>query len=363
MSTIITINNWDPGVTFRGNLNTNLANLNSTKKEDSMTTNRLLGRNTAGTGVIEEITLGTNLSMIGTTLNATWGGGVSDWDKGDITVSGSGATWTIDNSVVTVAKMSATGTPNSTTFLRWDNTWNTPSGSGDMVLANAQTNSGLKTFLDATLGLRNVANTITSFFTNTATVARNWTLPDKNGTVAMTSDITGTNSGTNTGDETASRIWVLINGSTQQTTPADTDRFAISISSVLQYVTWANIKATLKTYFDSLTTTITNKRITKRVSALSANSATPAVNTDNFDVVNITGQTATITGFTMTWTPVDWDTLRISITWTATVPFTLWSSFEASTVPLGTTTSGTTRLDMGFFWNSATSKWRQVAQA
>lgn len=108
--------------------------------------------------------------------------------------------------------------------------------------------------------------------------------------------------------------------------------------------------------------TVTNKRITKRVSALSANSATPAVNTDNFDVVHITAQTATITGFTMTGTPVDGDTLRISITGTASVPFTLGSSFEASGgVPLSTTTSSTARLDMGFVWNTETSKWRQVA--
>lgn len=58
------------------------------------------------------------------------GGGVSDGDKGDITVSSSGATWTIDNGVVTVAKISATGTADSTTFLRGDGAWAAPSGGG-----------------------------------------------------------------------------------------------------------------------------------------------------------------------------------------------------------------------------------------
>ena len=80
---------------------------------------------------------------------------------------------------------------------------NGAAGAGDTVLASAQTNTGAKTFNDATLLLRNVANTISSLFTNAATVARTWTLPDKSGTVAMTSDITGTNSGTNTGDNAA----------------------------------------------------------------------------------------------------------------------------------------------------------------
>lgn len=40
----------------------------------SMNTNKLIGRGTAGVGVMEEITLGTNLSLSGTTLNATVSG-------------------------------------------------------------------------------------------------------------------------------------------------------------------------------------------------------------------------------------------------------------------------------------------------
>ena len=56
-------------------------------------------------------------------------------------------------------------------------------------LSGNETISGIKTFLTGMLGLRNVANTFTSFFLNTNTAARTYTLPDKSGTVAMTSDV------------------------------------------------------------------------------------------------------------------------------------------------------------------------------
>jgi hypothetical protein len=52
--------------------------------------------------------------------------GLTDGDKGDITVSSSGTVWNIDAGVVGVTKLSATGTPSSTTFLRGDNTWAVP---------------------------------------------------------------------------------------------------------------------------------------------------------------------------------------------------------------------------------------------
>ncbi len=54
------------------------------------------------------------------------------------------------------------------------------------VLATAQSFiTGVKTFKDGILGLRNVADSFTSFFTNTNTASRTYTLPDATGTVPL----------------------------------------------------------------------------------------------------------------------------------------------------------------------------------
>ena len=114
----------------------------------------------------------------------------------------------------------------------------------------------------------------------------------------------------------------------------------------------------------SSTNTLTNKRVTKRVGTTTS-SATPTINTDNVDYYSLTAQTTDITSFTtnLSGTPTDNQTLWISITGTAARAMTWGSSFESSTVTLPTTTVSKDRLDVGFVWNAATSKWRCVAKA
>ena len=76
------------------------------KMQNVSAASRLLGRGSAsGAGSPQEITLGPTLLMSGTTLNAL---GVIDGDKGDITVTGDGATWTLDPGAVTYTKLQST---------------------------------------------------------------------------------------------------------------------------------------------------------------------------------------------------------------------------------------------------------------
>jgi len=114
------------------------------------------------------------------------------------------------------------------------------------------------------------------------------------------------------------------------------------------------------------TQTLTNKRITKRV--LSAASYTTdtgtSLNCDNYDTFIVTAQAGDLKFNNPGGTPTDGQTLWIAVTGTAARALTYDTQFEASAaVALPTTTVTTNRLDMGFVWIAATSKWRCVASA
>ena len=88
-------------------------------------------------------------------------------------------------------------------FLKDDWTWATPAWTWDMVLADVQSVTWLKTFdkdKAAMKGTSTWVNTIS--VANTSVTSYTNTIPAQTGTFAMTSDITWTNSGTNTGDQT-----------------------------------------------------------------------------------------------------------------------------------------------------------------
>ena len=115
----------------------------------------------------------------------------------------------------------------------------------------------------------------------------------------------------------------------------------------------------------SSVTTLTNKRWTARVGSTTS-SATPTINTDNYDIYKLTAQAADITSMTtnLSGTPVDGDILEIQITGTAARAITWGSSFVSTTVTLPTTTVTTTTLTVILQYYTSSSygnnKWHCV---
>lgn len=252
---------------------------------------------------------------------------------------------------------------------------------------------------------------------STSTFASNWFKADYTDQFLSLDGSTGTVT-----------LGAVIVGLTGKTTPVDGDSLPLSdsaASNASKKVTWANIKATLKTYLDTLyqplatgltqiaglspsnddilqrkagawtnrtmadlktdlsltksdvglsnvdntsdstknsaTATLTNKRITQRVTTITSN-ANPTVNTDNCDQVNITAQAVDIASMSanLSGTPVNGDKLLFRILDNGTARAITWgASFEAKGVALPTTTVANKQLTVGFIHNG--TKWGCVA--
>lgn len=160
--------------------------------------------------------------------------------------------------------------------------------------------------------------------------------------------------------------WALDGGATNVLDlTADTTPALTKLVETVDATTGASGKSTIDNILaknDARTKTLSNTRINIRTGSTTS-SATPTINTDNVDFYSLTAQAADITSFTtnLSGTPVEGQKLWIAITGTAARAITWGTSFEASTVALPTTTVTTARLDVGFVWNTVTSKWRCVA--
>lgn len=199
------------------------ANAVTLGKMAPVSTASLLGRNTAGTGSPEVLSASTargllainnvdNTSDVNKPINAAAQAALDVRLRVDVSNQGLSAGQKTNAATnLGLATVAITGAKADVGLSNVDNTSdaNKPVSSAQQTALNAKqetsardASGGYAGLTGFAINLKNAAGTIISFLATSATVARTWTFPDKNGTVAMTSDITGTNSGTNTGDQT-----------------------------------------------------------------------------------------------------------------------------------------------------------------
>lgn len=161
---------------------------------------------------------------------------------------------------------------------------------------------------------------------------------------------------------TSDDLATSLTGATSKATPIDADKLGFwdSVGSTLKQCTmtqfWTNY---IKPLVDAGTSTLSNKRITPRVTTITS-SATPTINTNTCDAVTITALATAITSMTtnLTGTPANFDQLLFRIKDDGSARAITWgASFIARGGILPATTVASKIWHVLFVWNSVASTW------
>lgn len=164
----------------------------------------------------------------------------------------------------------------------------------------------------------------------------------------------------------ATEVAAAISAGGIKTAPVDADVFAIldsAASFVLKYVSGTALLLYIKTYYDSVVSTFTNKRITPRVFSEASNAAS-APNADSYDQHDVTALAAADTIANPTGTPTDGQKFMYRLKDNGTARVLAWgAAFRPMGVALPTVTVISKTMYVGTIWNAADSKWDCVAVA
>lgn len=189
------------------------------------------------------------------------------------------------------------------------------------------------------------------------------------------------------GGPNLTNLAAIVHGATSKATPVDADELALwdSAATALKKLTWTNLKAALKTYFDTLYCPVTSGSFILKgdgagsttaavagtdyaapatsTSITSSATPTPAVGTAGAEIRYFITALATAPTFgAPTGTPVNGQLLWFRIKDDGTARTLSWNAAYAAvaSLPLPTTTVISTTMYVAFRWNSTDSKWDLV---